>query len=217
MNVSIEEAKKQQIELSKKVVVNKLIRIPEIIWGIDVSFPKPDIALGVIVVLKAATLQIINISHAFKKVTFPYIPGLLSFRETPVILDASENIKQYYKPDLIFVDGNGILHPRKFGIASHIGIILDTPAIGVAKSLLCGKLENEPKIKGDATNIMLNNEIIGKCLKTQDNAPPLFISIGHKITLEEATNWILNTSKYRLPEPTRLADFYSKEFKNKQH
>ncbi len=216
MNISIEEAKKQQIELSKKVVIEKLNKIPDIIWGIDVSFPKPDTALGVIVVLKANPLQLINIHYTIKKVKFPYIPGLLSFRETPVILEASKDIEGRYKPDLIFVDGNGILHPRKFGIASHIGVIFEVPTIGVAKSLLCGKLEGRPDKKGQSCNVILNNQIIGKCLKTQDNTKPIFVSIGHKITLEEATKWAINTSRYRLPEPLRLADIYSKKLKHKQ-
>lgn len=216
MDISVEEAKKQQIELAKRVIIEELRKIPQIIWGVDVSFPLPDWALGVVVVLKAPSMETIKVSYAFKKVTFPYIPGLLSFRETPVILEAADKIKQTFQPDLIFVDGNGILHPRRFGIASHIGIIFDTPTIGVAKTLLCGKVENKPQQKGQATNVTLNGEIIGKCLKTQDNCEPVFVSIGNRITLQEAVWWVVNTSRYRLPEPIRLADFFSKKFKNKK-
>lgn len=215
MDISIEELKKQQVELSKKVIVEELKSIPQTVWGIDVSFPKPGVALGVIVVLRVPGLQEQKISYALKETTFPYIPGLLSFRETPVILEAARSIRHTYKPDLIFVDGNGILHPRKFGIASHIGLIFDTPTIGIGKKLLCGQLEKIPQRKGEASNVTLNGEVIGKCLKTQSYSAPVFVSVGHKITLSESVMWVLDTSRYRLPEPTRLADLYSKKLKNK--
>ncbi len=213
MKISIEEAKRQQIELAKRVVILELKKIPEIIWGVDVSFPRKDVACGVIAVFKFPYLQIVNVYHAIKEVMFPYIPGLLSFRETPVILEASKKIKKSEVADLIFVDGNGILHPRKFGIASHIGLIFDTPTIGVAKSLLCGELDNQPEKKGNSVDVTLNNEVIGCCLKTTQNGGPIFVSCGHKITLQEAKEWVLKVTKYRIPEPIRIADMYSKKLR----
>ncbi|MFN7181718.1 MAG: endonuclease V [Planctomycetota bacterium] len=214
MKISIEEAKRIQIELARKVIIQKLGKIPTIVWGVDVSFLAKDVAVGVIAVLNVPQLQVINIYHAFKEITFPYIPGLLSFRETPVIVEASKKIKDCERADLIFVDGNGILHPRKFGIASHIGLIFDTPTIGVAKSLLCGKIDRLPYNKGQAVEVILNKETVGYCVKTTSNSKPVFVSCGHKITLEEAKEWTLKTSKYRIPEPTRIADIYSKRLKH---
>jgi deoxyribonuclease V len=140
---------------------------------------------------------------------FPYIPGLLSFREAPVILKALGQLPQ--PPDLIFIDGQGIAHPRRLGIASHIGVLTGLPTIGVAKSVLCGQYKDPGFKKGQMEPLVHKGEKIGTALRSRDNVKPLFISPGHKISHESAAKLVLRClTKYRLPEPTRIADKFSK-------
>jgi deoxyribonuclease V len=138
------------------------------------------------------------------RVEFPYVPGLLSFREAPLILAALEKITAV--PDLIMVDGQGIAHPRRMGLASHLGLFLGVPTIGCAKSRLCGECEepgNEPGSYADLTD---KGEVIGATLRTRAGVKPVYVSIGHMIDLPSAMHWVLACCRgYRLPEPTRLA------------
>lgn len=141
--------------------------------------------------------------------SFPYIPGLLSFREAPVILQALEKLGR--PPDILFIDGHGIAHPRRLGIASHIGVLTGLPAIGVAKSVLCGNYEEPGPAKGSATPLIHKGEKIGTVLRSRDNVKPIFISPGHRIVHESAVALVLRClTRYRLPEPVRLADKLSK-------
>ena len=141
---------------------------------------------------------------------FPYIPGLLSFRELPVVLKALQQLSEL--PDLLMVDGQGIAHPRRLGIAAHLGIMLDWPAIGVAKSRLTGKYNEPGNRKGDQSPLLDKNEKIGTVLRSKDNTAPLFISPGHRMSQETALEFTLQCLvKHRLPEPTRIADKISKE------
>ncbi len=142
---------------------------------------------------------------AFRPLTFPYVPGLLSFREAPVILAALR--KRRESPDGLMLDGQGLAHPRRFGIACHVGLICDVPAIGCAKSRLAGR-NGEPAWKrGSKVPLLDGDRTIGTVLRTQDGIRPLFVSIGHKMDLQTAENVVLGSSiRYRLPEPTRLAD-----------
>ncbi len=143
----------------------------------------------------------------------PYIPGLLSFRETPAIIEALKKINK--EPDVILIDGQGIAHPRSFGIASHIGVIYDKPAIGVAKSKLIGEFNSIGDRKGEYSFLIYKNKIIGAALRTKNNVKPIFVSIGNKITLEKAIEITLKfCTKYRLPEPVRLAHIYVTKYKN---
>ena len=137
--------------------------------------------------------------------TFPYIPGFLSFREIPALLKALEQLK--ITPDLIFCDGQGIAHPRRLGIACHLGVLIDVPAIGVAKSLLVGKYGEVPQEKGSCTPLQDQGETIGVVLRSRVNVKPIYISIGHRISLPTAVKYVRDClGKYRLPEPTRIAD-----------
>jgi deoxyribonuclease V len=149
-------------------------------------------------------LEIIDIQTASGNLDFPYIPGLLSFRELPLTLAACEKLS--VSPDLVIVDGQGIAHPRRFGLASHLGIIMDIPTIGCAKSRLCGSHSDPQNELGDYSDLIDKNEIIGVALRTKHRVKPVYVSIGHKISLNTAIYWVMHCCRgYRLPQPTRLA------------
>ena len=209
-NVTIQQAVEIQRSLAGKVLHHDGVISPHLIAGLDVSVNKLDEATAVAVVLSYPELKLVETAKVRGKVEFPYVPGLLSFREVPLTLKACEKMKS--EPDLVIVDGQGIAHPRRIGLASHLGLFLDIPTIGCAKSLLCGKFEQPGLEKGNSSK--LNNdkgEIIGAVVRTKTNVKPLFISIGHKVDLASAIHWVLQCCQgYRLPEPTRLAHLASK-------
>ena len=148
--------------------------------------------------------SIIETATAIRKVDFPYIPGLLSFREAPACIDAIEKLKS--TPDCLIIDGQGIAHPRRLGIASHIGLLIDKPTIGCAKSRLIGTFDEPGNKKGSFSPLVDSDEKIGVVLRTRTDVNPVFVSVGHKCTLDDAINVVLQcTTKYRLPEPSRLA------------
>ena len=156
-----------------------------------------------VVVLSLPELQVIE-PYAERPITFPYVPGLLSFREAPVILDALAQLKT--RPDVLMLDGQGIAHPRRLGIAAHLGVILDHPTVGCAKSRLTGKYEEPGEEKGSYTWLRDGEEIIGAVLRTRSRVKPVFVSVGNKISLDSAIDLVLRcTDRYRLPEPTRWA------------
>ena len=209
-NVTIQQAVEIQRSLAGKVLQHDGVISPHLIAGLDVSVNKLDEATAVAVVLSYPELKLVETAKIRGKVEFPYVPGLLSFREVPLTLKACEKMKS--QPDLVIVDGQGIAHPRRIGLASHLGLFLDIPTIGCAKSLLCGKFEQPGLEKGNSSK--LNNdkgETIGAVVRTKTNVKPLFISIGHKVDLASAIHWVLQCCQgYRLPEPTRLAHLASK-------
>lgn len=201
----------QAIELQKQLAFevireDKFTEPVKTVAGIDLGYDiKTDTSRAVVVVLSFPDLQLIEKSEAILPIQFPYVPGLLSFRETPVAIKALEKLEN--APDLILCDGQGIAHPRRFGIACHIGIIADVPTIGVAKSILVGKFENLGETRGGVAPLIHRKEQIGVALRTREKVQPIYISIGHRISLETAVNYVLQcTPKYRLPETTRLAD-----------
>lgn len=205
-NLTESEALMLQKELAGKVICEGILNDIKYIAGVDVAYDeKNDKQIAAVVILEPNTFEVIETSIAEDVTHFPYVPGLFSFRELPSIIKALSNVKT--KPDLIVCDGHGIAHPRRFGLASHLGILFDIPTIGCGKTLLHGQAE-EPGIKrGDFTPLIDNGEIIGNILRTQDNIKPLYVSIGHRISLQTACEWILRLSpKYRLPETTRQAD-----------
>jgi deoxyribonuclease V len=174
--------------------------------GVDLGYDvKNDTSRAVVVVLSFPELELLETSEARMPIQFPYVPGLLSFRETPVAVKALEKLK--VTPDVILCDGQGFAHPRRFGIACHIGILADVPTIGVAKSLLVGKFENLGEERGSIAPLIHKNEQVGVALRTKNKVQPLFVSVGHRVSLETATDLVLQCApKYRLPETTRLAD-----------
>jgi len=206
-----EEAVPIQNELRHRVKVENDFGAVKTIAGVDVSYDlKTNLTRAFIVLMGARTLRTITSVRAELPTTFPYIPGFLSFREIPALLEALKLLPQ--QPDLLMVDGQGIAHPRRFGIACHLGVLTNLPAIGVAKSRLTGSFDEPGPHKGDASPLLYKKELIGTVLRSKDKVNPLFISPGHRIDNETALSFVLETlTKYRLPEPTRLADKLSKE------
>ncbi len=201
-----------QRELSSKVVLQKLVGQPKLVAGFDLSFLSKEEALAVGVVLNFETLEIVELKWTISKVKIPYIPGLLSFREGPAILKVYSMLKN--EPDLLFFDGQGIAHPRHLGLASHMALELGKPSIGVAKSHLYGTYEMPEKKRGNYTYLYDKDRRIGVVLTTKDNVKPLFVSPGSYVNLEDCIEYTLKTSMgYKLPEPTRIADFYTKKLK----
>lgn len=203
--VGTTQAREIQSSLAKKVVTKSEEINPRFIAGIDVSAPKADgIARGAVVVLNYPELTIAEVKTAEGKSALPYIPGLLSYRECPLILEVCQ--KLCTTPDIVLVDGQGIAHPRRLGLASHLGLFLDVPTIGCAKSILCGRHEPVKEEVGSYAELVDKEEVIGAALRTKLRVKPLYVSIGHKIDLASALNWVIKCCRgYRLPEPTRLA------------
>jgi deoxyribonuclease V len=204
-DVSVGRAREIQLNLAKRVVTENRVINPGVVAGIDISAPDVrGIARGAVVVLRYPELNMVETKIVEAKVTFPYVPGLLSFREGPLILAACE--KLYNIPDLILIDGQGIAHPRRLGLASHVGLLLDLPTIGCAKSILCGQHGPVGEEAGSHAELRDNGELIGAALRTKSGAKPIYVSVGHQIDLVSALEWAINCCRgYRLPEPTRLA------------
>jgi deoxyribonuclease V len=202
-DISPREAIEIQKRLQDEVVrSNDFCKIGHVA-GIDVGFEDGK-ARAAAAVLNFPSLELAEYAISRMPVTFPYIPGLLSFREVPAVLDALEKLS--IQPDLLLCDGQGIAHPRRFGIACHIGILTGLPTIGVAKTRLTGSHEAVGEEKGDWKPLLDKNEIIGGVLRTRKSVKPLYISIGHRIDLETAIKYVMaSTTRYRLPETTRWA------------
>ena len=171
--------------------------------GTDIRF-KGNLACASIVVLRYPDLEPVDLAVAETTASFPYIPGLLSFRETPLLLEAVKKLRT--EPDLIIADGHGLAHPRRFGIAYHLGLILDKPAIGCAKSRLCGNYSKPSNRKGAFKYIRDKGEIIGAVLRSRSNVNVVYVSVGHRVSLDTAIELTLSCCKqYKIPETTRYA------------
>lgn len=212
-NVSPEEAVAIQNQLRPQLDLQNEPQHIETVAGVDVSYDKgSDWLFAAIVVLRLPELQRLASASATATVPFPYILGLLSFRECPAILQAWAQLT--VMPDCLICDGQGIAHPRRLGIASHLGLWLDIPTIGCAKSLLVGAYR-EPGVKrGGMAPLFHRNEQVGMIVRTKDNTSSVFVSQGHKITLSKAVEIVLACcTKYRLPEPTRQAHLLVNELR----
>ena len=194
-----------QCRLAAQVSRSGEVVKPRFIAGVDISADKGQgVATGAAVVLQYPELRVVEAKLADGKLNFPYIPGLLSFRESPLILAACQKLA--ITPDLILVDGQGIAHPRRMGLASHLGLFLNLPTIGCAKSLLCGTHETPGIEPGSYAEVVNRDETIGVALRTKLRVKPIYVSIGHKVDLQTAIYWVMNCCRgYRLPEPARLA------------
>ncbi len=204
-NITPKQAIALQKSLAGKVVVRPFNKKLKTIGGIDCAFSedKKNI-IACAVVLCAKTFEIVETSYIVQAVNFPYIPGLLSFREAPACLAAIEKLTTM--PDCFIVDGQGIAHPRRLGIASHLGLFLDVPTIGCAKSRLIGEFNTLSSRKGSTSPLTDKDEIIGSVVRTRNSVKPVFVSIGNRCRLEDAIRIVLDCCiKYRLPEPSRLA------------
>lgn len=205
--VSTAQAKEIQLGLARQVVTEHKFGNPRFVAGVDISSANSEgVARGAIVVLSYPGLGVVEVETAEGRLAFPYIPGLLSFRECPLILSACEKLRS--PPDLILVDGQGIAHPRRLGLASHLGLFLDLPTIGCAKSVLCGRQKPLGEAVGSHAELIDDGEIIGAALRTKIGVGPIYVSVGHKISLPSALHWVIECCRgYRVPEPTRLAHF----------
>jgi deoxyribonuclease V len=202
--MNVRDLKKEQLRLAKKVVVKDDFDEINYIGGCDQAYVDHKV-ISAVVVLDANTLEVVEKKYATADAPIQYIPGFLSYRESPAVVEAVAKLKQ--KPDVLMVDGNGILHPRKIGMASHLGILLDMPTIGVAKKLLLGE-EKDGKI-------IVEEETRGAVLKTKEHAKPIYISIGHRVSLKTAKDMVKKcmVEKHKLPEPLHEAHKYSNKVK----
>ncbi len=203
--LNIDQALDMQRRLQVQVFRSGRVISPRFIAGVDIAAGKAQgMAQAAVVVLSYPGLRLVETAVAQGELDFPYIPGLLSFRESPLILAACQKLS--LTPDLILVDGQGVAHPRRIGLACHLGLFLDTPTIGCAKSSLCGSHRLPGDKPGSYSKVVDKGEIIGVALRTRLGVKPVYVSIGHKINLENAIYWVLQCcGGYRLPEPTRLA------------
>ncbi len=209
-DVSPREAIAIQRRLAAQVVREGEPRDVRRIAGVDCSIDRArGLGIGAVVVLSYPELEVVEVAVEETPLTFPYIPGLLSFREVPVLAAALARIAGPI--DLLLVDGQGLAHPRRFGLACHLGLLLDLPAIGCAKSRLVGEHATPGEAVGSRADLIASGkdsgELIGGVLRTRAGVKPLFVSLGHRIGLAQAEAWVLRCGGgYRLPQPTRLAD-----------
>ncbi len=206
-DISEEEAHNVQKQLSGKVCTEDNFSTINTVAGVDVAYDKnSDLTIASIALLDAATLNVLDTIIVRDQVSFPYIPGLFSFREMPPLIKAFENLG--IEPDLVVCDGHGYAHPRRFGLACHLGVLFDIPTIGCGKTRLIGNYNEPDSHRGARSDLIVSaGEVIGAVLRTQDNVKPVYVSIGHKVSLATSCRWILKLSpKYRLPETTRAAD-----------
>lgn len=213
--VSVHQAADIQRELRSKITIAPIdLSKVSYVAGADVSFSRhSDDIYAAVVVLNYPKLDVVEQKTAMAKATFPYVPGFLTFREGPALLATFEKIET--DPDVIIFDGQGIAHPRGFGIASHMGLLLDKPSVGCAKSLLVGRYEEPGGGRGSTSPLLdKNNKKLGVVLRTRDRVSPVFVSIGNKIDLKGSVDITLSCApRYRLPEPIRKAHNLSNEFR----
>jgi len=205
-DVSTAEAAVLQRDLSQRVVRSRcLFSEPRLVAGCDLAVDRIRAwGQAAVVVIAIPSMQLVEMRLAEGPLSWPYVPGYLSFRECPLVLEAFSRLDA--APDVVLVDGQGIAHPRRLGLASHLGLCLDLPTVGCAKSLLCGVFDPPAAEPGARTEVRDGDETIAVALRTRAGAGPVFVSIGHKTDLAGAVDWVLHcTDRHRLPEPTRLA------------
>ena len=214
---SVARAFEFQRELSKKVILTKAPGGPRTVAGADLSILKNEKKLVCgIILFSYPDLTELERVYTVSEEKFPYIPGLLAFREGPAIIETFKQLGR--KPDLLILDGQGIAHPRAFGIACHVGVLLDIPAMGIAKKRLYGTYEEPGEKRGSWSPLLSKGgDVIGSVMRTKDNTRPVFVSPGHKIDTQSAMEIALECGKgYRVPEPTRWADIYVAEIKKRR-
>jgi deoxyribonuclease V len=207
-DVTPSEAVAIQRQLAGLVVETPLSHAPQRVAGVDMSV-RGDSVRAAVVVLDVQDLRVVDHATWEGPVQFPYVPGLLSFREVPAVLAALDLIELW--PDLIVADAQGRAHPRRLGLACHLGVLLDVPTVGVAKSRLTGRADEPAIEQGSVTPLLDGGEQVGVVLRTRAGVRPVYVSVGNRITLDEAVGWVLRlTTRFRLPEPSRLAHHLSK-------
>ncbi|MFP3986754.1 endonuclease V [Streptomyces sp. E11-3] len=202
------EARAIQDELRARVILDESGPPPGTghVTGVDVAYDdERDLVAAAAVVLDAATLKVVEEATATGRITFPYVPGLLAFREIPTVLDALKSLRA--DPGLVVCDGYGRAHPRRFGLATHLGVLTGLPTIGVAKNPFTFAYEEPGASRGSTSPLLDGTEEVGRAVRTQDGVKPVFVSVGHRVTLDRAVAHTLRLApRYRLPETTRHAD-----------
>ena len=226
LNMKKCEWEKEQDVLKKRLILDDKIdyKLCKRVAGVDISFVKGDdeTACAGIVILNYPSMTVMYQEFKMVKMTLPYIPGFLAFREVNFLKELLDNVPETFKPDIVLVDGNGFLHPKGFGLACHLGVLCDIPTIGIGKNFLCvdememdqmkEKFKNDCKKKGDTLQLIgKSGTCWGAALKSQDNVTnPIFISQGHMLSLKSCIDLVLTLCKFRLPEPIRFADIGSR-------
>ena len=202
-----------QSRLRRLVRTDLTLTDPERIAGVNVAYiPSTGESVATVVILSYPELRTVESAVAKMETPFPYVPGLLGFREVPAILRALERLSG--RPDLIFVDGHGRAHPRRMGSASHLGLWIKLPTIGIGKSRLCGEYREPGRRRRSCTRLTHHGEVIGRVVRTRERVKPIFVSVGYGLQLEDCLRWTFSATQcYRLPEPLRRADLLSKQSK----
>jgi deoxyribonuclease V len=202
------EAVVLQRQLASRVDSSSPLKRCELVAGADVSYARfSNVFFAGVVVLHVSDFTVVERQQVVRETPFPYVPGLLSFREAPALLDVFEKLKT--KPDAVMIDGHGFAHPRRFGIAAHMGLWLKRPCLGCAKTRLTGEYQEPGSEAGAVTPLIEKGEIIGHVVRSKTGVKPLFVSVGHRIDLASAVRLVLRTCNgYRIPEPTRQAHLY---------
>jgi deoxyribonuclease V len=212
-NLTPREAIRLQESLRERVELQDRFGEIRFVAGADMAFdPETQVAFAGVIVYRFPALEEVERRMARRQLRFPYVPGLLSFRESPVLLAAFARLRT--EPDLILIDGQGRAHPRRFGIACHIGILFDKPTIGCAKSRLVGEHLEPGKKAGSTTPLMLEGERIGVVLRTRDDVRPIYVTTGHRVSLDSAVGLVKQcVDGFRIPKPTREADHYVRDMR----
>jgi deoxyribonuclease V len=212
-NLTPREAVREQERLRGRVVLKDEFDSLRYVAGADVAFdPATDIAFAGVIVYTFPGLQEVERRMARRKLRFPYVPGLLSFRESPLLLAAFARLQT--EPDLILIDGHGRAHPRLFGIACHLGVLLDKPTIGCAKSLLVGEHSEPGAQRGATAPLIFKGECVGKVLRTRANVKTIYVTVGHRVSLPSAVKIVERClDGFRIPKPTREADHYVRDLR----
>jgi deoxyribonuclease V len=212
-NLTPREAIRKQQLLRGRVVLEDKFRTLRTVAGADLAFdPATNMAFAGVIVYRLPELEEIERRMARRKLRFPYVPGLLSFRESPVLIAAFARLRA--EPDLILIDGHGLAHPRLFGIACHLGVLYDKPTIGCGKSLLVGEYDEPGKRAGSSSPLVFRGQTVGTVLRTRDGVKPIFVTQGNRVSLDSAVKLVRAcTDGFRIPKPTREADHYVRELR----
>lgn len=204
-DLSFPQARRLQEDLRARVCRRDRLGEVRRVAGVDVSYDRRSpLLFAAVVVLDARTTEVVEVASVHMHTRFPYVPGYLSFREIPPLIEAFARLSR--APDLVVVDGHGRAHPRRFGIASHLGVLLDLPVIGCAKSRLVGSHREPGERRGCHTRLVDSGEVIGEVVRTRTGVSPLYVSVGHRVSLPTARRWVLRLARSaRLPETTRRA------------
>jgi deoxyribonuclease V len=212
-DLSEDEAIALQRELASRVDARTPLKKCDLVAGADISYNRfSDTLYAGVVVLRTSDWSVVEQKGAVAEATFPYRTGLLSFREAPALLEAFARVES--EPDAIMLDGQGRAHPRRLGLACHVGLWLDRPCLGCAKSRLTGHFKDLDRQKGSVAPLTVRDELVGMAVRTKNGVQPVYVSVGHRIDLDSAVELVLSASQgYRIPEPTRQAHLYVNELR----